>query len=604
MPPFRGPRFQLRTHSATRWPTSGACGLSHSSRAGRVEQLSGRSGKLSCMISPRELADRFHSDWLEVHPFDASNYGIPGYDDRVPDASEVGEAAWRDRVEELLGEANAVDTSKLSEADKITLSCLVIEAEQEIALVESKAVEHTVTPMPFSGPAWLLAVAARSVIVDAEAAGDYLERLQKSGRWIDQVSERLRTGAQKGRLPVAPLVEQAIAWAESALASDVPAALTAPKPPEDWGGALEWQQERDRIARDVVKPAIGRWVDLLREVLPSARSASEPGLTHLPEGDADYARAIWSHTTLPLTAAQLHQTGLDQIAELESRAVELGRDIGLSSLAEVHEALRASSMKQSAAEAIEAASAAIRRAEAGAKEVFPEPLPPACAVTPMPQVVASSGMAPHYSPPRLDGSRPGTFWFNTERPTAGTGWDLEVVAFHEAVPGHHLQLSRIQMLTDLPALQRQRSVTVFSEGWGLYAEQLAEEIGLYSGTEGALGALAASLMRAARLVIDTGLHALGWSRQEAVDFYVAHVPMPIDFLANEVDRYIIWPGQALAYLTGKLEILQLRDEARRALGGGFALADFHGAVLDSGSLPMPVLEEKIRFWIARRQRNP
>jgi uncharacterized protein (DUF885 family) len=222
----------------------------------------------------------------------------------------------------------------------------------------------------------------------------------------------------------------------------------------------------------------------------------------------------------------------------------------------------------------------------------------------MPQVVASSGMAPHYSPPRLDGSRPGTFWFNTECPTAGTGWDLEVVAFHEAVPGHHLQLSRIQLLTDLPALQRQRSVTVFSEGWGLYAEQLAGEIGLYSGTEGTLGALAASLMRAARLVIDTGLHDLGWSRQKAVDFYVAHVPMPVEFLANEVDRYIIWPGQALAYLTGKLEILRLRDEARRALGGGFALPDFHGAVLDSGSLPMPVLEEKIRFWMARSEHKP
>jgi uncharacterized protein (DUF885 family) len=259
-------------------------------------------------------------------------------------------------------------------------------------------------------------------------------------------------------------------------------------------------------------------------------------------------------------------------------------------------------MRQSAAQAIETASAAIRRAETRAKEVFPEPLPPACAVTPMPQVVASSGMAPHYTPPRLDGSRPGTFWFNTERPTAGTGWDLEVVAFHEAVPGHHLQLSRIQLLTDLPALQRQRSVTVFSEGWGLYAEQLAEEIGLYSGTEGALGALAASLMRAARLVIDTGLHALGWSRQKAVDFYVAHVPMPVAFLANEVDRYIILPGQALAYLTGKLEILRLRDEARRALGSGFALPDFHGAVLDSGSLPMPVLEEKIRYWMARSER--
>jgi uncharacterized protein (DUF885 family) len=556
------------------------------------------------MTSPRELADRFHSDWLGVHPFDASSYGIPGYDDQVPDASEAGEAVWRDRVEELLLEANALDTSTISEADRTTLSCLIIEAEQEIAIVDSKALEHTVTPMPFSGPAWLLAVAARSVIADAKAAGHYLERLQKSGHWIDQISERLRTGAVRGRLPVAPLVEQAITWAESALSANVPAALTAAMPPEDWDGATEWQQERDRIARDIVKPAIGRWVDLLREIFPNARSATEPGLTHLPEGDADYARAIWSHTTLPLTAAQLHQTGLDQIAELEARMIELGKEIGLSSLTEVHEALRASSMGQSAAEAIEAASAAIRRAEARAKEVFPEPLPPPCAVTPMPAVVASSGMAPHYSPPRLDGSRPGTFWFNTERPTAGTGWDVEVVAFHEAVPGHHLQLSRVQLLTDLPALQRQRSVTVFSEGWGLYAEQLAEEIGLYSGTEGALGALAASLMRAARLVIDTGLHALGWSRQKAVDFYVAHVPMPIEFLANEVDRYIIWPGQALAYLTGKLEILRLREEARRALGGGFALPDFHGAVLDSGSLPMPVLEEKIHFWTARSAGKP
>ncbi len=553
------------------------------------------------MTSPRELAERFHSAWLEVHPFDASNYGIPGYEDRVPDASEIGEAAWRDRVEELLGEANAVDTSRLSEADKTTLSCVVIEAEQEIAMVDSRAVEHTVTAMPFSGPAMLLAVAARTVIADSKAAGDYLERLRKSGNWIDQVSDSLRTGAEKGRLPVAPLVKQAIAWAESALSTDVPAALTAPKPPEDWEGASEWRQERDRIARDVVKPAIGRWVHLLRKLLPDARSASEPGLTYLPDGDADYARAIWSHTTLPLTAAQLHQTGLDQIAQLEARVIELGKEIGLSSLAEVHEALLASSTKQSAAQAIEAASVAIRRAEAAAKDVFPEPLPPPCAVTPMPQVVASSGMAPHYTPPRLDGSRPGTFWFNTERPTAGTGWDLEAVAFHEAVPGHHLQLSRIQLLADLPALQRQRSVTVFSEGWGLYAEQLAEEMGLYSGTESVLGALTASLMRAARLVIDTGLHALGWSRREAVDFYVAHVPMPVDFLANEVDRYIIWPGQALAYLTGKLEILRLRDEARAAFGGGFALPDFHGAVLDSGSLPMPVLEQKIRFWTRQKR---
>jgi uncharacterized protein (DUF885 family) len=217
----------------------------------------------------------------------------------------------------------------------------------------------------------------------------------------------------------------------------------------------------------------------------------------------------------------------------------------------------------------------------------------------MPSVVAESGMAPHYSPPRLDGSQPGTYWFNTERPTAGTGWDLEAVAFHEAVPGHHLQLSRIQLLADLPPMQRQRSLTVFSEGWGLYAEQLAEEAGLYSSTESLLGAVTASLMRAARLVIDTGLHAFGWSRAEALAYFLEHVPAPPEFLAAEIDRYICIPGQALAYLTGKRELLRLREEATGRLGAAFTLSSFHAAVLDQGSLPMPVLDRVIAAWDPR-----
>jgi uncharacterized protein (DUF885 family) len=237
------------------------------------------------------------------------------------------------------------------------------------------------------------------------------------------------------------------------------------------------------------------------------------------------------------------------------------------------------------------------RAEARAAEVFPQPLPPPCDVAPMPEVVAVSGAAPHYTPPRLDGGRPGTFWFNTERPTAGTGWDLEVVAFHEAVPGHHLQLSRLQLLTDLPALQRQRSLSVFSEGWGLYAEQLAEETGLYADDRGLLGAVSTSLMRAARLVVDTGLHAFGWSREQALEYLAGHVPMPREFLAAEVDRYVVMPGQALSYLTGKLEILRIREEARARLGPAFSLPAFHAAVLDHGSLPMPVLARSIADWL-------
>ena len=171
------------------------------------------------------------------------------------------------------------------------------------------------------------------------------------------------------------------------------------------------------------------------------------------------------------------------------------------------------------------------------------------------------------------------------------------MAFHETVPGHHLQLSRLQLLTGLPALQRQRSLPVFSEGWGLYAEQLAEETGLYDGERGQLGAVSNALMRAVRLVVDTGMHAFGWSRERAVDYAVDHVPMPPEFMAAEIDRYIVMPGQALAYLTGKLEIERLRDEARRRLGAEFSLPAFHAAVLDHGSLPMPTLARSIATWL-------
>ena len=548
------------------------------------------------MSTVRELADAFHQSWLATHPFAASTLGIPGYDDRVPDDSEEGDAGWRAELEAVLADARRLEDQGATGPAAVTLGCLVESVEQEIRALDARPAEHTVTAMPFSGPAVLLATAARTVLPDPEAAAAYLERLRRSGRWIDQQAGRLRVGAAKGRLPVAPLVRQAVSWVEDVLRPPVPESLTSPRPPEGWDGAAKWLEERDRAAAEVVKPALGRWLEALAELLPRSRPAEAPGLVHLPGGEADYAGWVRSSTTLAVTPEEIHRIGRAEIEVLEARAVALGSEIGLSSLEAVHGALRASAGTRSPVEAIEAATAAIRRAEARAGEYFPQPLPAPCAVTPMPSVVGASGMAPHYTPPRLDGGRPGTFWFNLDRPTAGTGWDLEGVAFHEGVPGHHLQLSRIQMLEDLPALQRQRSLPVFSEGWGLYAEQLAEETGLYSDTRSLLGANAAALMRAGRLVVDTGLHALGWSRDEAVSFFVAHVPLPEPFLANEIDRYIVMPGQALSYLMGKRELLRLRQESARARGTRFALPEFHAVVLDSGSLPLPVLEAKVRAW--------
>jgi uncharacterized protein (DUF885 family) len=445
-----------------------------------------------------------------------------------------------------------------------------------------------------------LAVAARTVLVDEAAAENYLTRLRGSGAWLDQVSERLRDGARAGRLPVHPLAEQAVGWAETVLAAPESSPVLAPKPPQDWARGAAWEQERRAALADVVQPALARWAGTVRELLPGARPAEHAGLRWLPDGEADYARAIRVYTTLPLSAEELHQTGLDHVDTLEARAVELGKGLGLTGLDDVRNAIRDSAGQLAPEEAVSRALAAVRRAEARAPEFFPAPLPPPCDVTPMPDVVALAGAAPHYTPPRLDGGRPGTFWFNTRRPTAGTGWDIDVVAFHEAVPGHHLQLSRLQLLGDLPALQRQRSLPAFSEGWGLYAEQLAEETGLYTDERGLLGAVSTALMRAVRLVVDTGLHAFGWSRERAVEYAVEHVPLPAEFMAAEIDRYIVMPGQALCYLTGKLEIERLRDEARRRLGPAFSLPDFHAAVLDHGSLPLPTLARSITTWLDGR----
>jgi uncharacterized protein (DUF885 family) len=545
----------------------------------------------------RNLADRFHERWLHANPFAATMYGIPGYDDLLPDDSAAGQQAWRAEAERFLGEAGEIGRVQLTPADAVTLDCTTQAAAQEVAGVDLAADEHTVTAMQYSGPAMFLAVAARTVLVDEAAAENYLTRVRGSGAWLDQISGRLRDGARSGRLPVGPLAEQAITWAETVLAAPESSPVLAPKPPRDWDRAAAWEEERRSAVADVVQPALARWADTVRAVLPQARTSEHAGLRWLPDGEADYARAIRVYTTLPLSAEELHQTGLDHVAALEARAVELGKGLGLSGRDEVLAAIRDSAGKIAPEEAVGRALAAVRRAEERAPEFFPAPLPPPCDVTPMPDVVALAGAAPHYTPPRLDGGRPGTFWFNTLRPTAGTGWDIDVVAFHEAVPGHHLQLSRLQLLTDLPALQRQRSLPVFSEGWGLYAEQLAEETGLYTDERGLLGAISTALMRAVRLVVDTGLHAFGWSRERAVQYAVEHVPLPPEFMAAEIDRYIVMPGQALCYLTGKLEIERLRDEARLRLGPAFSLPGFHAAVLDHGSLPMPTLARSIGNWL-------
>jgi uncharacterized protein (DUF885 family) len=542
----------------------------------------------------RELADTLIDTLLTADPFLGTGLGLREYDALLPDPSAAAADALAATLRDLELQSQALTAD--SSADRVTLGVIrsICHTRQQ-SLVNAES-EFTVSAMPIAGPPALFAVAARTTLPDAQATDDYLSRLGGGGALIDGTTERLREGRAKSRLPVAELVDQAIAWADRALATPVPSAFLTPTPPEGWDGVSGWRAQVERTVREAIMPAVGRWRELLVELRPQARVGDQVGLGGLPGGDEDYLRDIAVHTTLPLSADELHQSGLAAIEVLETRARELGAALGLADLPAVVAAVRASATDLDPDAAIAAAQAAIRRAEARASEMMPDPLPAPCAVSPMPETVGESGMAPHYTRPQRDGSRPGTFWFNTVRPTAGSGWDLEAVAFHETVPGHHSQLARLQVLPDLPLLQ-QLSMTVHAEGWGLYAEKLAAEFGLYSDARAEIGAVYMELHRAARLVVDTGLHAFGWSRERAIQFMIEHVALPEPFLINEVDRYIAWPGQALAYMTGQREILRLRSDAQAALGGSFDLRGFNSALLDSGSVPMPVLADIVAEWI-------
>jgi uncharacterized protein (DUF885 family) len=287
------------------------------------------------MTSVLDLADRFHRRWLEENPFAATSYGIPGYDDLVPDESEEGRQSWRAEAGQFLREAGEMARGSLTPAEVITLDCTTEAAAQELQVIDLAEAEHTVTAMPYAGPAAFLAVAARTVLVSPAAAGDYLARLRRSGAWLDQLGERLRAGAGKGRLPVAPLAEQAVTWAEGVLAAAGTSPVLSPRPPQGWPAAAAWDDERRAAAEEVVHPALARWVGIVRELLPRSRPAQRPGLAYLPGGGDDYARAVRIYTTLPLSPEELHQTGLDETAALEARAVELGTALGLSGLDEV-----------------------------------------------------------------------------------------------------------------------------------------------------------------------------------------------------------------------------------------------------------------------------
>ena len=328
-------------------------------------------------------------------------------------------------------------------------------------------------------------------------------------------------------------------------------------------------------------------------------------MASLPGGTALYAFRIRYHTGTTRTADQLHATGLAEVARIRAAMDAIARDRGFDGLGALKDALAQDPGNFYASrEAIVAhAQALLDEATSRLPDLFGRLPRTPCEVTPIEAHRERDAVAAFYNGPPADGSRPGRYYVNTHAPETRPRYNMPALTIHEAVPGHHLQIALAVENLGLPEFRRHGHFTAYVEGWALYSERLGEEIGLYDTDLERLGMYTYEAWRACRLVVDTGLHHLGWSRQRAIDYMTANLPLSEPEIVNEVDRYIIWPGQALAYKVGQLEILALRDRAKHALGARFSLKDFHDVVLGEGAVPLSVLGGIVDRWIARAKQG-
>ncbi len=413
------------------------------------------------------------------------------------------------------------------------------------------------------------------------------------------MSERHAAGIRSGLTPVARLVEGAAAQLDLVVSDTTAGGLTRP----DQSEQEEFSRQVTAVVDEQVRPGLAAYRDRLRtDVLPAARDDEHPGLCHLPGGEDMYAALVRLHTSMAYTPDALHAMGLQIVEAVHDEFREVGSRLwGLTDVASIFErmvgdpALRYETRE----EMLEHARRVVARAEAEAPKWFGVVPGEPCVVEPVP-AAEEEGMAPaYYMVGAMDGSRPGTYFLNTWKPEERLRHASEDTAFHEAVPGHHFQLTIALESVELVPARRVLVDTACAEGWGLYSERLADEMGLYTDDLTRLGLFAADAWRAGRLVVDTGLHAMGWTRAQAVDWLRGAAPTPLIEIESEVDRYISYPAQALSYMVGRREILRLRQAAADRLGSAFDLKEFHDVILRAGSLPLPALAGTVERWTER-----
>jgi uncharacterized protein (DUF885 family) len=545
---------------------------------------------------------------MKWSPTWATTLGDHRYDDRLARRDAAAIAEMHGERDALLARLVTLDRATLGDTDRVTFELLRGRLEAERGLDICRFHEWLVDSSGGSVLGELSYVVESHTVKTPTDARNLVARMTQGAQLVDDTIAGLELGLAHGMVSSAEKVRRVVEQLDTELAKPLDGwAMVTPKwasphDPDPWPPG---ERARLRVAlHDAVatgvEPAIVRLRDFLRDrVLPKARVERE-GLAGLPDGEACYRAAILSHVGLPLTPAELHELGTAEIARTDRELAALGAKLlGTRDLASTIARLRDDRTLyfDNREQILAAAQHGLDRAKAAIPRFF-SVLPKAdCVMREIPDYEAPYSTIAYYRQPHYDGTKPGEYFVNTYKPETRPRFELEALTWHESIPGHHLQIAIAQELGALPAFRKLDGSTAFVEGWALYTEQLADEMGLYSSDTDRLGKLSYDAWRASRLVVDTGIHALGWTRAQAEQFMREHTALTQINISNEVDRYIGWPGQALAYKVGQIEIGKLRARAEAALGVKFDLKGFHAVVLGAGAVTLPVLDDRVQAWI-------
>jgi uncharacterized protein (DUF885 family) len=543
---------------------------------------------------------------LKHSPEFASLIGDKRYNDQLTDYSAKEVNASLQRGLDYIQRLGAIDTTGLTDQEKLSSELMLrslIDAQQE---AKFKEWEMPVSPI-FGFQTRLAELVGQLSFDSVKDYDDYIERLKKVPVQFSQVMTNLQLGVDEGRMPPKESLEKALEQTQGIADQKAEESVFA-QPLKKFPKTIPAADQK-RIATDLmaviqtqVLPTYQRFAKFMKaQYVPNGRK--DPGVWAMPNGDAYYAFRIREMTTLDKTAAEIHQIGLDEVKRDEAEMLTIVHQLGFADLKAFRAALAANPKEhpQSKEALIDTYKGYLAQMQPRLPDLFGR-LPKAqLEVVAMPAFAEKNSPMAYYNQGTADGSRPGRVDVNLYNFAERSLATVESVTYHEGIPGHHLQISIAQELTGLPEFRKYQDYTAFVEGWALYSERLGKDIGLYKDPYSDYGRLDNDMWRAIRLVVDTGVHSQHWTRQQMVDYFHDHSSLDETNIQSEVDRYIAWPAQALGYKMGQLKILDLRDKAKTALGPKFDIKAFHDQVLDSGALPMDVLEQRVNAWIAAQK---